>query len=151
MMARGSIARPGASTLPTFSGRLTKATGENEQVEIAFTAETSHELMERLAAAGVAASARLVTNNETILRAGESFEARQRKIYDAAVGQIRAEVAGMTSERRPGDDPEPDEPGDEECPDQPGDDAPADGDEPAKEDTSSADVAARAVHAPANP
>jgi hypothetical protein len=53
----------------------------------------------------------------------------------------------MTSERRPGDDPEPDEPGDEECPDTP-EDAPADGDEPAEEETSSADVAARAVHAP---
>jgi hypothetical protein len=146
MMARGSIARPGASTLPTFSGRLTKATGENEQVEIAFTAETTPELMERLAAAGVAASARLASNNDTILRAGESFETRQRKIYDAAVAQIRAEVEAM-SERRPGDDPAPDEPGDEECPDTPEGDAP-DGDEPHEEPD--ADASARAVHAPAD-
>jgi hypothetical protein len=147
MMARGAIARAGASTLPTFSGRLTKATGENEQVEIAFTAETSDELMARLAAAGVAASARLVTNNDAIVRAGDSFEARQRKIYDAAVAQIRAEVEAM-SERRPGDAPEPDEPGDEECPDTPGTDAPDVGDEP-NEDPN-ADASARAVHAPAD-
>jgi hypothetical protein len=146
MMARGSIARPGASTLPTFSGRLTKATGDSEQVEIAFTAETPDELMARLAAAGIAASARLGTNNDAILRAGDSFEARQRKIYDAAVAQIRAEVEAM-SERRPGDEPEPDEPGDEECPDTPEGDAP-DGDEP-NEDPD-ADASARAVHAPAD-
>ena len=84
------------------------------------------------------------------LVAGDSFEARQRRIYDAAVAQIRAEVEAMTSERRPGDDPEPDEPGDEECPDTPEDDAPADGDEPADKDPRDADAAARAVHAPAD-
>lgn len=148
MMARGSIARGGASTLPTFSGRLTKATGESEQVEIAFTAETPAELMAHLAAAGVAASGRLATNNDAILKAGDSFEARQRKLYDAAVAQVRAEVEAMTSERRPADEPEPDEPGDEECPDSPGDDAPDVGDEP-NEDPD-ADASARAVHAPAD-
>ena len=46
------FARAGAATLPTFSGRLTKVTGEGEQVELAFTAETIRELVARLAAAG---------------------------------------------------------------------------------------------------
>jgi hypothetical protein len=145
MMARGSIPRPPAAPLPTFSGRLTKVTGEGEQVELAFTAETPDELTARLAAAGVAASLRLTTNNDAIVRAGATFEERQRQVYDGAVAQLRQEVSQMVERREkhepPADEPEPEEPVG----------PPAPGDTPAEDDEPDADAAARALHAPADP
>jgi hypothetical protein len=146
MMARGSIPRPPAAPLPTFSGRLTKVTGEGEQVELAFTAETPEELVQRLAAAGVAATARLTTNNDAIVRAGATFEERQRQVYDGAVAQLRQEVTQMVERRDkehepPADEPEPEEPVG----------PPAPGDAPAEDDEPDADAAARSLHAPADP
>jgi hypothetical protein len=144
MMARGTLPRPAAAPLPTFSGRLTKVTGEGEQVELAFTAETPEELLQRLAAAGVAATARLTTNNDAIVRAGATFEERQRQVYDAAVHTLRQEVTQMVERREehepPADEPEPEEPVG----------PPAPGDAPAEDDPN-ADAAARALHAPADP
>jgi hypothetical protein len=93
MMARGHIPRPGApADYPAFSGRLTIVTGEGEQVELAFTAATGEELAARLAAAGAAATARRHVNNEAIVRAGDTFEARQEKVYNAAVAALRGEL-----------------------------------------------------------
>jgi hypothetical protein len=147
MMARGSIPRPAAAPLPTFSGRLTKVTGEGEQVELAFTAETPEELTARLAAAGVAASLRLTTNNDAIVRAGATFEERQRQVYDGAVAQLRQEVSQMT-ERREEHEPPADEPADDDAvPVGP----PAPGDAPAEDDEPDADAAARPLHAPTDP
>jgi hypothetical protein len=144
MMARGSIPRPPAAPLPAFSGRLTKVTGEGEQVELAFTAETPEELVQRLAAAGVAATARLTTNNDAIVRAGATFEERQRQVYDGAVAQLRQEVSQMTK-RREDDEPPTDEPAEEPV------GPPAPGDAPAEDDEPDADAAARPLHAPADP
>jgi hypothetical protein len=148
MMARGPIVRipPSPTALPTFSGRLTKVTGEGEQVELAFTAETPEELVQRLAAAGVAATARLTTNNDAIVRAGATFEERQRQVYDGAVAQLRQEVTQMVERRDeehepPADEPEPEEPVG----------PPAPGDTPAEDDEPDADAAARSLHAPADP
>jgi hypothetical protein len=143
-MAHGRI-NGAVAPLPPFSGRLTKVTGEGEQVEIAFTAETPQELAARLTAAGVSASERLATNNAVILRAADTFEERQRKIYDAAVTQVREEVTQMG--RREEHEP----PADEETPvgpPAPGD--PAD-DEPEEESPPDADAAPRALHAPTDP
>jgi hypothetical protein len=149
MMARGGIPRAGAASLPTFSGRLTKVTGEGEQVELAFTAETFEELTARLAAAGVAATARLTTNNDTIVRAGATFEERQRQVYDGAVTQLRQEVETMMAAgRRPEDEPPDDEPAEDEEPVGPPEPP---GDTPAKDDESHADAAARSLHAPTDP
>jgi hypothetical protein len=146
MMARGAIPRAGAATLPTFSGRLTKVTGEGEQVELAFTAETPEELVARLAAAGVAATARLTTNNDVIVKAGATFEQRQRQVYDGAVAALRQEVQAMT-ERREGDEPPPETPADDQEPvGPPG--PPAPGDAPAEDDEPHADAAAGSLHAP---
>ena len=90
MMARGPIARP--ATVPPFSGRVVKVTGEGEHVEIAFTAGDAAELGERLTAAGNAAAARMMANNDAILSAGDTFEERQRKVYEAAVAGLRREL-----------------------------------------------------------
>jgi hypothetical protein len=149
MMARGSIPRGanGTAALPTFSGRLTKVTGEGEQVELAFTAETPEELTARLAAAGLAATARLTINNETIVRAGATFEERQRQVYDGAVAQLRQEVQQMTTERRDKREPPPEEPAEDDEPVGP----PAPGDTPAEDDEPNADAAARSLHAPTDP
>src|SRR4029453_8333021 len=54
---------------PKYSGRLTKVTGEGEQVEIAFIANTPDELTARLAAVGAAPADRLNTNNDAIVKA----------------------------------------------------------------------------------
>ena len=91
MMARGPAARNG-NPLPQFSGQLVKATGENEHVTIAFTARTPDELEAALAAAGTAAEKRLHVNNAAIASAGGTFEARQRQVYQNAVGQLRREL-----------------------------------------------------------
>jgi hypothetical protein len=140
------MSRPGAP--PTFSGRLTKVTGEGEQVELAFIAETPEELTARLGAAGVAATARLTTNNDAIVKAGATFEQRQRQVYDAAVSTLREEVQQMT-QRREEHEPPADEPADDDAvpvgPPAPGD-APAEGDE--KPD---ADASAGTVHPPTYP
>jgi hypothetical protein len=125
-------------------------TGEGEQVELAFTAATPEELAANLAAAGAAASARLATNNDAIVRAGATFEERQRQVYDGAVAQLRQEVAIMTAGRRPEDEPMPpddDEPAEDEAP--VGPPAPP-GDAPAKDDEPDADAAAGTIHAPAD-
>jgi hypothetical protein len=143
MIAKGSIARPGAP--PTFSGRLSKVTGEGEQVELAFIADTPEELTARLAAAGAAATARLTTNNDAIVKAGATFEERQRQVYDAAVSTLREEI----SMRREEHEPPADEPADDDAvpvgPPAPGD-APAEGD-----DEPDADAAAGTLHAPTDP
>ena len=88
MMAHGKPAH-GA---PPFSGQLVKVTGDGEQVTIAFTAHTPEELGAALGAAGAAALARLQANNAAVLQAGEHFEDRQRKVYAAAVTQLRREL-----------------------------------------------------------
>lgn len=88
MMARGKAARP----TPPFSGQLVRATAEGEHVTIAFTAASSRELEERLAAAGAAAVARMRTNNAAVLAAGDEFEARQARVYANAVAQLRREL-----------------------------------------------------------
>jgi len=91
MSAHGRIvgARP---TTPAFSGRIVKVTGEGEHVEIAFTAADAAELAERLTAAGAATSARMMANNDAIVRAGDTFEERQRKVYEAAKDSLRREL-----------------------------------------------------------
>jgi hypothetical protein len=88
MMAHGKAARP----TPPFSGQLVRMTGEGEQVTIAFTAASPAELLERLDAAGKAAVARMLTNNAAVLAAGDDFEARQTRVYQTAVAQIRREL-----------------------------------------------------------
>jgi hypothetical protein len=88
MMAHGKAARP----TPPFSGQLVRMTGEGEQVTIAFTAASPAELLERLDAAGKAAIARMLTNNAAVLAAGDDFEARQTRVYQNAVAQIRREL-----------------------------------------------------------
>jgi hypothetical protein len=88
MMAHGKAARP----TPPFSGQLARVTGEGEHVTIAFTAASSAELLERLEAAGKAAVARMLTNNAAVLAAGDEFEARQTRVYQTAVAQIRREL-----------------------------------------------------------
>ncbi len=135
MMARGTIARSSLSPAapPTFSGQLTKVTGEGETVVIAFTATTHEELTEWLAAAASAAHARLQANNDLVLRAGEAFEARQRAVYDAAVAQLRRALAPHL-ERPPEEDPEPDDEapvGPPEPEDAPAPDEEPDADDPA--------------------
>lgn len=139
------MSRPGIP--PTFSGRLTKVTGEGEQVELAFIAETPEELTARLAAAGAAATARLTTNNDAIVKAGATFEQRQRQVYDAAVSTLREEMQQMT-QRREEHEPPADEPADDDAvpvgPPAPGD-APAEGD-----DEPDADASAGALHPPAH-
>jgi hypothetical protein len=154
MMARDPIARPG--TAPTFSGRLTKVTGEGEQVELAFIADTAEELIANFSAACVAAAARLKTNNDTIVQAGATFEQRQRQVYDAAVSTLREEIQQMT-QRREEHEPPADEPADDDAvpcgpaapvpvgPPAPGD-APAEGD-----DEPDADASAGTVHPPTYP
>jgi hypothetical protein len=143
MMAQGKIARPGAP--PTFSGRLSKVTGEGEQVELAFIADTPEELTARLAAAGTAATARLTANNDAIVQAGATFEERQQRVYDAAVSTLRQEM----SMRREEHEPPADEPADDDAvpvgPPAPGD-APAEGDE-----EPDADASAGTLHPPAHP
>jgi hypothetical protein len=133
---------------PTFSGRLTKVTGEGEQVELAFIAETPEELTARLGAAGAAATARLTTNNDAIVKAGATFEQRQRQVYDAAVSTLREEVQQMT-QRREEHEPPADEPADDDAvpvgPPAPGD-APAEGD-----DEPDADATAGTLHPPTDP
>jgi hypothetical protein len=148
MMARGPIVRipPSPTALPTFSGRLTKVTGEGEQVELAFTADTPEELTARLAAAGAAASLRLTRNNDVIVQAGTTFEERQRHVYDGAVTQLRQEMSQMM-ERREKHEPPPEEPGENEETVGP----PAPGDAPAEDDEPDADAAARPLHAPTDP
>jgi hypothetical protein len=144
MIAKGPIARPG--TPPTFSGRLSKVTGEGEQVELAFIADTPEELTARLAAAGDAATARLTTNNDVIVKAGATFEERQQRVYDAAVSTLRQEMSMRREEHEPpADEPAEDEPGEPVGPPAPGD-VPAEGDE--KPD---ADASAGALHPPAYP
>jgi hypothetical protein len=137
------MSRPTAP--PTFSGRLTKVTGEGEQVELAFIAETPEELTARLCAAGAAATARLTTNNDAIVKAGATFEERQQRVYDAAVSTLRQEM----SMRREEHEPPADEPADDDAvpvgPPAPGD-APAEGDE-----TPDADASAGALYPPAHP
>ena len=130
---------------PTFSGRLTKVTGEGEQVELAFVAETPEQLTSRLAAAGAAATARLTTNNDAIVRAGATFEDRQRQAYDAAVSTLRQEMHMERRDRHepPADEPAEDEPGEPVGPPAPGD-VPAEGD-----DKPDADASAGALHPPA--
>lgn len=88
MMARGKAAGP----TPAFSGRVVKVTGEGETVEIAFTAATPAELAERLAAATGTAHARMRANNDALVRAGDVFEERQAKVYEAAVAALRREL-----------------------------------------------------------
>jgi hypothetical protein len=143
MMAQGKIARPGAP--PTFSGRLSKVTGEGEQVELAFIADTPEELTARLAAAGTAATARLTANNDAIVQAGATFEERQQRVYDAAVSTLRQEM----TMRREEHEPPADEPADDDAvpvgPPAPGD-APAEGDE-----EPDADASAGTLHPPAHP
>jgi hypothetical protein len=90
---------------PTFSGRLTKVTGEGEQVELAFVADTPDELTSRLAAAGAAASARLTTNNDAIVKAGATFEQRQRQVYNAAVATLREAHMRREEHEPPADEP----------------------------------------------
>jgi len=145
MIARGPAARP-TSTAPAFSARLSKVTGEGEQLEVAFTATSPDELAARLAAAGAAATARLTTNNDAIAHAADTLEARTQRVYDAAVAQLRHELGlgavTATGGRRPTDEP-PDE-------HEPPDDEPAEGDEPADEEPD-AHAAAGAVHTAANP
>jgi hypothetical protein len=142
MIAKGSIARPGAP--PTFSGRLSKVTGEGEQVELAFIADTPEELQARLAAAGAAATARLTTNNDAIVQAGATFEERQQRVYDAAVSTLRQEM----TMRREEHEPPADEPADDAVPVGP----PAPGDAPAEGDEEpDADASAGALHPPAHP
>jgi hypothetical protein len=137
-----------SAAYPRFSGKLSKVTGEGEQVELAFTAATPDELAANLAAAGAAASARLATNNDAIVRAGTTFEERQRQVYDGAVAQLRQEVSHMlTAGRRPEDEPPADEPADDEEPVGP----PAPGDAPAEDKEPDADAAARALHASTDP
>jgi hypothetical protein len=141
-MAQGKHSRPAPP--PTFSGRLTKVTGEGEQVELAFIAETPEELTARLTAAGMAATARLTTNNDAIVKAGATFEERQRQVYDAAVTTLREEVHQMTKRR---EEEEPPAPADDE-PVGP----PAPGDAPAEEDEEpDADPPAGALYPPAHP
>jgi hypothetical protein len=109
MIARGRLGPGGAVVPPPFSGQVTKVTGEGEQVSIAFIAETPAELAERLAAAAGAAQARLRTNNDAILSAGDTFAARQQKAYDAAVAQLRRELglAGPDGAAEPSDADDP--------------------------------------------
>lgn len=145
MMEKGYSARPGAP--PAFSGRLTKVTGEGEQVELAFIADTAEELTVRLAAAGAAATARLTTNNDAIVKAGATFEERQRQVYAAAVSTLREEVRTMT-ERREEHEPPADEPADDDVPVGP----PAPGDAPAEGDEEpNADAAAGALQPTTHP
>ena len=87
MMAKG----PAARGLPAFSGQLVKVTGDGEHVTIAFTARTAAELADALTTAGQAALGRLHANNAAVLSAGDTFEARQRAVYAAAVTQLRRE------------------------------------------------------------
>jgi hypothetical protein len=136
-----------SAAYPRFSGKLSKVTGEGEQVELAFTAATPEELAANLAAAGAAASARLATNNDAIVRAGATFEERQRQVYDGAVAQLRQEVQMMTAGRRPEDEPPAEEPEDEEAPVGP----PKPGDAPAEDEEPNADAAARSLHASTDP
>ena len=147
MMARGHIARPPGAP-PTFSGRLTKVTGEGEQVELAFIAETPEELTARLAAAGAAATARLTTNNDAIVKAGATFEQRQQQVYTAAVSALRDEVRTMT-QRRDKHEPPADDPADDDAvpvgPPAPGE-PPAEGD-----DEPDADASAGALYPPTHP
>jgi len=88
MMAKG----PAARGMPQFSGQLVKVTGEGEQVTIAFTARTTRELSDALAAAGVAAMQQLQKNNALVLRAADVLEERQSQVYANAVAQLRREV-----------------------------------------------------------
>jgi len=90
MSAHGRIPRP--ATVPPFSGRVVKVTGEGEHVEIAFTAGDAAELGARLTAAGDAAAARMLANNAAIVSAGDTFEERQRKVYEAAKASLRREL-----------------------------------------------------------
>jgi hypothetical protein len=129
---------------PKYSGRLTKVTGEGEQVEIAFIANTPDELTVRLAAVGVAATARLTANNDAIVKAGATFEERQQRVYDAAVSTLRQEM----SMRREEHEPPADEPADDDAvPVGP----PAPGDAPAEDKDPDADASAGTVYPPAYP
>jgi hypothetical protein len=136
--------RAGAPSYPRFSGKLSKVTGEGEQIELAFTADSADELAAQLAAAGRAATARLTANNDRIVAAGATFAERQRQAYDAAVTTLREEVTTMLARRDEEHEP-PSEP--EEEPVGP----PAPGDAPAEEPEPDADAAARPLHAPADP
>ncbi len=144
-MTTKSTTRPrSARTFPPYSGKLSKVTGEGEQVEIAFTADSAEELSLRLDAVGTAASVRLKSNNDAIVRAGATFEERQRQAYDAAVTTLRQEMTTMLQARREEHEP----PEDEEPvgPPAPGD-APAEDEEPPTD----ADPSARALHAATDP
>jgi hypothetical protein len=131
---------------PRFSGKLSKVTGEGEQIELAFTADSPDELATHLAAAGRAATARLTANNDTIVAAGATFAERQRQAYDAAVTTLRQEMTTMLARRDEEHEPPPEHPEDEE-PVGP----PAPGDAPAEDDEPDADAATRPLHPPADP
>jgi hypothetical protein len=136
--------RAGAPSYPRFSGKLSKVTGEGEQIELAFTADSADELAAHLAAAGRAATARLTANNDTIVAAGATFAERQRQAYDAAVTTLRQEMTTMLTRRDEEHEPPPEH--EDEEPVGP----PAPGDAPA-EDEPDADVTARPLHPAADP
>jgi hypothetical protein len=141
MIARGPAARPTPPPLP-FAARLSKVTGEGEQLEITIVADDAEDLARDVAAAGTIASARLKANNDAITQAAETLEARTRRVYADAVQALRREL-GLRAERpeRPEDEPPP-----------PDEEPPAPEDEPApEEEVSRADRASGALHAPAHP
>ena len=145
MHARGPAARPTAPP-PPFAARLTKVTGEGEQLEVTIVADDPEALGRAVAAVGAIASARLKANNDAIVAAAATLEDRTRAVYADVLAQLRREL-GLTAKRR---EPADDEPAEEEEPPLPADeDVPAE-DAP-EEEASSADSALRALHAPADP
>ena len=79
------------------------------------------------------------------MRAGATFEERQRQVYDGAVAALRQEM--QMTPGRPEDEPPTDEPADDQEPVGP----PAPGDTPAEDDEPHADAAAGPLHAPTDP
>ncbi len=81
-----------AQRTPKYSGQLVKVTGEGEHLTLAFAAGTVDELRAAVGVAGAIALERMRANNEAILDAASTFEARQVQVFTNAVAQLRREL-----------------------------------------------------------
>lgn len=77
---------------PRFNGRLIKATGNGEQVEVVFSAADQGELRSRLTQAAAVCTERMRANNEEVLEVAKAVNLNVEKMKAAARREVREEL-----------------------------------------------------------